>query len=219
MARPTLKSVHNWIGLGSAVFLTALLATGILLNHPARLVPGADREVFCLAADPAKPGRLYRGTASSLDLSRDGGETWEEVPMAYPPLEAVSISFQPGRPEVMAVLQRWHGPIVSGDGGTVWEALPPPFDPLAAGVEFKSLSFDREGTLYAHTSHGTVAHGADGWRAVDFDLSRRNWLRVVRALHNGHFFGSWFVKVYDAAAAALFLLIVTGVVLWRMKSS
>lgn len=217
--RLAFKTAHNWIGLGSAVFLLALLVTGVLLNHPMKFIPGAETRVLCLAADPARPDRLYRGTVSALEVSGDGGGTWEEVPMAYPPLEAVAIAFQPGKPRTMAVLQKWHGPILSEDGGVIWSPVDMPFDPLASGVELEALSFGADGAMYLQTSQGALVSRGGEWTPLDFDPARRNWTRIVKTLHNGHFFGEWFVKVYDVSALALLLLIVTGIVLWRVKAS
>jgi hypothetical protein len=216
-----IKNLHNWIGLGSSVFLLVLLVTGVLLNHPTKFIKGASEERLALAADPANPSRLYRGTVSSLERSEDGGRSWEEVPMLFPAQEAVDIVFRPGRPETIYALQRWHGPLRSEDGGTVWEPVDLPFDPQGAGVELIGMAVEADGTVYLETSAGMLKRGAGAadWEEIDFDPKTRNWLRIVKTLHNGHFFGEWFVKVYDLAAAALLGLIVTGFVLWRVKSS
>lgn len=215
-----LKNVHNWVGLASAAFLLALLVTGIALNHPGALIPGSQAERLALAAHPSDPRVLYRGLSSALERSRDGGATWEEVPMLFPASEVVDIAFHPRDPRTVAVLQRWQGPLLSTDGGTVWEPVGLHFDPQAAGVELVALSFSGAGELWLETSAGLLKRPAGGeWTSVDFDPARKNWLRLARTLHNGHFFGTWFVKLYDAAAVALLLLIVTGIVLWRVKSS
>ncbi|MGQ0645726.1 MAG: PepSY-associated TM helix domain-containing protein [Elusimicrobiota bacterium] len=214
------KSVHNVLGLASAVFLLALLATGVMLNHPGALVPGSAGQRFCVAADPADPRRLYRGTASSLDRSDDGGASWEEVPMLFPAQEVVGVAFHPRDAKTIYALQRWHGPLRSIDGGTVWEAVPLDFDPQESGVELLSLAVSAGGELFLETSAGLLRRPSEGaWAPVDFDPARKNWPRLIRALHSGHFFGPWFVKVYDAAAFALLFLIVTGIVLWRIKSA
>ena len=214
------KNLHNWMGLGSAVFLALLLVTGVMLNHPLKMIGGADAQRFSVAADPSSPQRLYRGTWSLLERSEDGGKTWEEVPMAFPAMEVVDIAFHPKKTKTIYVLQRWHGPLMSEDGGVVWEPVPMSFDPQAAGVELIGLAVSADGSLFLETSAGLLkrAAGADQWQPVDFDLQKKNWMRVVKTLHNGHFFGEWFVKVYDVTAAVLLILIITGIVLWRMKS-
>jgi hypothetical protein len=216
-----IKKSHTWLGLASALFLGLLLATGVLLNHPQRFIPGADRQRLCMAADPAHPHRLYRGTGLSLDRSDDGGRTWEEVPMLFPAQEVVSVAFHPRNPRVIYALQRWQGPLRSLDGGTVWETVPLDFDPQETGVELVSLALSPSGDVFLETSQGLLRRtaGAGAWTSVDFDLQAKNWLRLVKTIHNGHFVGPWFVKVYDAAAAALLILIVSGVLLWRMKSA
>lgn len=220
--RPSLwlKSLHNWLGFGSALFLLALLATGVALNHPGGLVPGSRSERLAMAADPSDPRVLYRGLSSGLERSEDGGSTWREVPMLFPASEVVDIAFHPRDARTIAVLQRWQGPLLSRDGGSVWEAVDLSFDPQETDVELLSLSLSPTGEIWLDTSAGLLRRPASGgWEPVDFDPARKNWLRLVRTLHNGHFFGAWFVKLYDAAAVALLLLIVTGIVLWRVKSS
>lgn len=219
--RVLIKNVHNLLGLASAAFLGILLLTGIALNHPGAWIPGAASERLSLEADPARPGRLYRGTASALERSEDGGRTWEEVPMAFPALEVMDMAFHPRSPDMVYALQRWHGPLLSRDGGTVWEPVALSFDPQAAGIELKGLSVSNGGVLYLETSAGLLRRPAEGaaWEPVDFDTGRRNWSRIVRTLHNGHFFGEGFVKVYDAAALALLVLIISGIVLWRLKTA
>lgn len=232
-SKPWVKHVHNWLGLGSGVFLLALLATGVALNHPGSLVPGSGDERLSIAAHPADPAVLFRGTASRFERSADVGATWEEVPMLFPASEVVDIAFHPRDAKTVGILQRWQGPLLSRDGGVVWEPVPLPFDPQAAGVALIALSIASSGELWLETSAGLLklsplplggrgkSEGAvvkGKWQPVDFDLARKNWLRLVRTFHNGHFFGPWFVKVYDAAAVALLLLIVTGVVLWRIKT-
>jgi uncharacterized iron-regulated membrane protein len=222
-----IKNVHNWLGLASALFLLALLVTGIALNHPGALIPGSQAERLALAADPSDPRTLYRGTASALERSTDGGATWEEVPMLFPASEVVDIAFHPRDARVVAVLQRWQGPLLSADGGAVWEPVALDFDPQATGIELVSLAISGDGALWLETSAGLLRASRPvsspgeraAWEPVDFDPARKNWLRIVRTFHNGHFFGPWFVKLYDASAVALLLLILTGVVLCRVKSS
>jgi hypothetical protein len=107
---------------------------------------------------------------------------------------------------------------MSSDGGVVWEPVPLDFDPQAAGIELIGLTAGAAGDLFLETSAGTLRRAAGMWESLDFDPARKNWARIVKSLHNGHFFGEWFVKVYDAAALALFVLIVTGIVLWRIKA-
>lgn len=213
------KKLHSWLGLASGAFIAVLLVTGVMLNHPLRWITGSDRDRLSLAADPSNKERLYRGTRSALERSEDGGKNWEEVPMLLPAEEVVSIAFDPRDVRRIYVLQRWMGVLESLDGGAVWGTVPLDFDPQAADVELKALSVSAGGDLYLETSAGLLKRSTGGeWRSVDFDLKRRNWSRVVRGLHTGHFFGPWFVKVYDATSAALLILIISGLVLWRIKS-
>ncbi len=217
--RLAIKGAHSWLGLASGAFITVLLVTGVMLNHPLRWIAGSDRERLSLAADPSNKERLYRGTRSALERSEDGGRNWDEVPMLLPAEEVVSIVFSPRDARHIYVLQRWMGVLESTDGGVVWGNVPLDFDPQAADVELKALSVSSAGDLYLETSAGLLNRSIGGdWRPVDFDLKRRNWSRVVRGLHTGHFFGPWFVKVYDATSAVLLILIISGVVLWRIKS-
>ena len=208
------KRVHNLFGMASSLFLLLLLGTGILLNHPDKL---KDDPILSLAADPSDPARMLAGKKDGLWRSSDAGNSWEEVPMLYPPRNVCSISFSAGDPKKVYALERWGRLYASLDGGRVWQTLELPFDAQADGVELEQVSAAAGGALALLTSHGWLssADGGKTWQARDFDKSRRPLLRLVKTLHSGYFFGPSFVWAYDFAALALFILIVTGVILWN----
>ncbi|MBI3012818.1 MAG: hypothetical protein HYY63_04260, partial [Elusimicrobia bacterium] len=131
------KKIHNWLGISSAIFLTGLLLTGLLLNHPSSLKKNV---VETIQIHPANPNQLFRGGEEGFFRSSDGGKIWEEVPMLYPPQELSDIAFAPEDPEKIYILERWGRILTSKDGGHIWNAVPLPFDPQSEGVELKQLS-------------------------------------------------------------------------------
>jgi hypothetical protein len=208
------KKIHNWAGLGSALFLTVLLATGILLNHPDRL---ERRTLDVLALDPHDPAVLFSGGKDGLSRSADGGKTWDELPMLYPPQEVSDLVFSPDRPHQLFALERWGRIFRSDDGGKIWTTTNLPFDPQVAGIELKKISPGPAGRLAVLTSHGWLSSDDLGqtWNTEHFDPDARPLRRTILLLHNGYFFGPKFVWIYDGSALALLALIVTGLILWK----
>lgn len=212
------KRAHNFLGLASALFLTMLLFTGILLNHSSFLEKGM---LSVIAADPSDPAKIFSGKRDGLYRSIDSGKNWEEVPMLYPPQEIVDIVFSPHNPRQIYLLEKWGRIFKSCDGGKVWGVLPLPFDAQVQGIELKKLSVGTGEKLLLLTSNGWLSSSDEGksWDETHFELNRKSLHRLVLTLHNGYFFGPAFVWVYDFSAAALFVLIVSGFILWKIGRS
>ena len=208
------KKIHTWAGLGSSIFLTVLLTTGLLLNHPG-LIEKQTTDV--LACDPYDPHVMFSGGKDGLYRSADDGRTWNEVPMLYPPQEIVDLVFSPARPHQVFVLERWGKIFRSDDGGRVWTTIALPFDPRIAGIELKKIAPGPVAKLALLTSHGWISStdGGRSWDTAHFDPNAKPLRRTILLLHNGYFFGPKFVWVYDASAFALLALIITGFVLWK----
>ena len=207
------KQIHNVLGLASGLFLTLLLVTGILLNHPSFL---EKNEVRVVRSDPTDSKKLYQGRKDGLFVSLNGGETWEEVPMLYPPEEVVDIQVAGAGKEIY-VLEKWGRILGSMDGGKVWKSVPLSFDPPSEGIELKSISLSGDGTLVLATSHGWLKSSDRGgtWDQAHFNKAARPLHRLILTIHNGYFFGPKFVWVYDLSAVALLILIVSGIILWK----
>ena len=208
------KKIHNILGIASAFFLTILLVTGICLNHPARF---ERKDMEAIALDPSDTSRIFSGGKDGLSVSKDGGAQWEEVPMLFPPQDVVDLVFASKDPRRIYALEKWGRLYVSHDGGKVWTALALPFDPQLTGVELKRIVPGAGGDLALLTSRGWLRSGDGGktWDPSHFIPGRRSAMETIKALHNGYFFSPQFVWVYDASAAALLILIVTGFVLWK----
>jgi hypothetical protein len=217
MNKTVWKKIHNIFGLSSALFLFLLLSTGILLNHPSWL----DKdEATALAADPKVPSRIYEGKKDGLFVSGDTGRTWNDVPMLYPPQNVADIRFSNDGKEIY-VVEKWGRVILSKDGGKIWENIALPFDPQVEGVELKSATPGAGGSLCLFTSHGWLLSkdGGKSWDASRFDKRARPLHRLILTVHNGYFFGPKFVWLYDFSALALLVLIVSGIVLWKIGRS
>ena len=138
--------------------------------------------------------------------------------MLYPPQETVDIAFSPRDPEKIYALERWGRILASSDGGKVWSGISLPFDAQVEGIELKKISAGAGGKLLVLTSHGwlTSEDGGKIWNESRFGKRARPLYRLILSIHNGYFFGPSFVWAYDLAALALFILIVSGLILWNI---
>jgi len=209
------KKIHNWLGVSSALFLLILLVTGILLNHPSIIKNNAT---LAMAADPINSKKIFSGRADGLYYTMDSGKSWEEVPMLYPPMEVVDITYSPRNPKQLYLLEKWGRIYSSKDGGKIWSTIHPPFDPQIEGIELKKLSIGAKGKLVLLTSHGWLSSMDGGliWDESHFNKKSKPLYRIILTLHNGYFFGPSFVWLYDFAAIALLVLIGTGFILWNI---
>lgn len=208
------KKIHNILGLSSALFLLLLLVSGVLLNHPGLLEKG---EPAVMRANPRDNRQIYMGRKDGLYLSKDRGKNWDEVPMLYPPENIADIDVSADGQRVL-VLEKWGRLLASLDGGKVWNNVKLPLDPQSEGIELKSVSAPGKGAVLVLTSHGwleTLDFGGT-WDESRFNHKARPLHRLVLTIHNGYFFGPKFVWLYDFAAASLLILIVSGVILWKI---
>lgn len=109
--------------------------------------------------------------------------------------------------------------MVSNDGGIIWEKRALPFDPQEENVELRELTIGNKGQLILLTTSGLLTSQDRGksWSTKNFKPEQQSPWHIIRNLHSGHFFGEWFIKVYDLLFMAILLLIVTGIVIWRIK--
>ncbi len=210
------KRVHNIFGMTGALFLLVLLVTGICLNHPSLF---KEETIEVLAAHPKDTKKIYAGRKDGFYLSGDGGQSWEEVPMLYPPEEVADIAFAPMPSQGIYLLEKWGRLLFSRDGGRIWEQVKIPFDPQSDGVELKKISPGPGNNLFLLTSHGYLASKDSGmsWDESHLDKKRTPLPKLLKTLHNGYFFGPAFVWFYDFAAIALLILILTGALLWNIS--
>lgn len=212
-----LRVGHRWVGAVSAVFLLIAAGTGFLLQHPDWL--GPEPEVrLAVALDPMDQGRLLRGTHWGVEQSRDGGETWTEIPMLMPPTDVVRIVFAPDDPRVVLALGR-DALVVSRDGGVVWEEILVEAAAKDPGLVFRDLAAGSGGHLTLLADEGLLASSDDGstwhWLDQEPDRDTADWGRLIHDLHTGHLAGAVGRKVAELGAVALVLIILTGLVLLR----
>ncbi len=210
------KQVHRYIGASSAVFIFLLSVSGLLLHYPG-LLGGEAEKILSMVVDPEDYTRMFKGTNIGLYLSRDGGESWDEVPMMLPAENVVDIAFAPDETNRIYAAMRDFGVIRSDDSGRIWENLNLPLVPAAEGVEIRGLALGPKGTIWLNTSQGALLSSNAGktWNWVEKKYKSNGLWDVVHSIHTGYFFGKWFTYVYDAAAVGLVLLIGTGMYIWR----
>lgn len=215
------KKAHNLLGLASALFLVMLLVTGLMLNHPGWMRKQDAQKFEIVALDPAHPQKIFAAGRDALYVSENSGKDWQEVEMLYPPSETADIRFDPRDPSRIWLLERWGKLMVSEDGGKVWDLKTIPFDPQSKGVELRMISLGAPGRVAIVTSHGWIRSEDNGksWDESQLRLDRPSLNRLVLSIHNGYFFGSRFVWLYDFSAVALLVLVISGFVLWQAGRS
>jgi len=211
-----MKTLHRWIGFGSAAVLLLACLTGWALSHPARLFPELRREPLIVLTHPRDAKVLWRVAREALLRSEDRGEHWAEMNVDMPVGPVFMGSDASGRTLVLA--GRWGEMIRSTDGGTVWGRIEPPMDFQAEGVKVRSLSVAADGGLFLQTSRG-LWHTADGGRRWNptGEPPERSLYSVILDLHTGYFFGTWFVWALDFGVISLIILIGSGIFIWRKK--
>lgn len=208
------RKIHTFLGLFSSAFLLILLVTGILLNHPDQL---KGPEIRALAMGSS--GAWYGAAEGSLWRSVDHGKNWEEVPMIFSLQEPVALAFDHSATPALYVLERWGKVYRAEVENWIWETLPFTTDLQAKGIECQSIQASANNVAVL-TSHGII-FSTDGGTTWDISqLAQKPPLKkLIWSLHTGYFFGPHFVWLYDFAAAALAILIVSGFILWRWRKS
>ncbi len=213
-----LRGAHEKLGLFLAAGALLMVATGLALQHPGWLGRGA-LPPRVVAADPSVAGRLLRASPALLEESRDGGASWNELPLSAAPDAPVAAAFAPppfgtvwllGATELLA----------SADGGEVWERrdLPPgagPDDPpLALTVTADGrpvVATAQSAWLGDPLGEGEGARWTSLWHV---EPTRGDRLRLaVRRLHSGHWGLPLMPRLYDVAALLFVAVLATGVAL------
>jgi uncharacterized iron-regulated membrane protein len=214
------RKLHRQVGIAVSLVVLSLAATGFLLNHPGLLGAPAER-TLSLAANPADPNHLLRGTRSSLYASLDAGLTWDEVPMLFPAEKVVDITYATAPEDVVYVVLQDDGLIRSYDGGFVWERVPIGFVPVVEGIRLDRIAVSSGEGLSLWTSNGLFQSADKGtsWRKVgDSAVEGFDWYAFVHQLHTGYYFGPWFVYVHDFGAWGMMGLVISGLVIWRKRN-
>lgn len=215
--RSLLRQSHRWVGWVIALVVLVVVGSGIVLQHPAWLGPKPN-PALSLAVDPTDPARLLRGTHWGVEVSSDGGVSWQEVPMLAAPTDVRRILFVPDAPGAGVVYALGtRSLVVSTDGGRIWQDVPTPTAERLLTASFLDLSVSATGALNLLTTAGQYRRtGGKAWALVgDPPELERPWRQWVHDLHTGHLGGWLGRRVVEVAAWGLLLLTVTGLELHR----
>jgi uncharacterized iron-regulated membrane protein len=219
-------ALHRWVGLVVGAMILVAAGTAIALNHqdqllrPVKAGPATSpyaRYMLSLTVDPKDARHLLAGTSDGLFRSVDGGKTWEDAVLPVPAEQVVAIEADPVHPGTVYAAFRKIGVYRSDDAGDLWEEVPLPFNP-AEGTTLQAIDVTAAG-LTLLTSGGLYQqHGAD-WAHVAPPASHEAaeagaGLKLVYALHDGTFWGTWGVPVTDAVSASLIVLVLSGYVVF-----
>jgi len=208
------RRVHRLLGFVTALGLLVLTTTGLGLLYPRWT--GPFREGFTVvAADPVADDRLLRAAPFRLEESRDGGSTWQELPLRLAPSEPVALVFASGNCGTAGLLGTTEL-LVSRDGGAVWEAVALP-GAVSINEPARGLAVSAASTFLVTTDHHAWVReaGSDDWREIwSHPSTRSERVRIwTRRLHTGHWGPAFMVRAYGMLAFAILLVIVSGTAL------
>lgn len=226
------RLLHDLLGLLFSLVLCVTGVTGILLNHRDMLLPqqqeegggGGSRQPPDLLVPGGQAGLVFRLAGGKLQVTRDGGRAWTEVPAR--PEGLVAAAFAPDEPQTLYVATRHAALLKSTDLGGTWTDVPNPLPHGDRTTTITDVASGPRGSLTLALNKGGFVHrpaeGAE-WVPVpgppepprEAPGERRRDLRsLVLALHEGTIVGDWGKLVVDAAAAVLLFLSGTG---WWMS--
>jgi uncharacterized iron-regulated membrane protein len=223
-------ALHRWLGLVVGLMILIAAGTAIGLNHQDQLLRPVKAEaarspfaryMLSMAVDPKDPRHVLAGTSDGLFRSADGGKTWEEAVLPVPAEQVVALKADPAHPGVVYAAFRAIGVYRSDDGGDLWEEVPLPFNP-AEGTTLQSLDVANSG-LTLLTPAGLYRQQGAGWAHVAAPVSKekedaRHGLKLLYALHDGTFWGTWGVPVTDAVSLSLIGLVLSGYVVFFARA-
>lgn len=121
-------------------------------------------QAISLSSDPKNESVLYASTPNGVQVSRDGGDTWQSM---SPQLEGGAVSvfaLEPKSSYALAFSQTLGGMGKSTDGGSTWQKVSESFGTEA--VLYLAFSQSQQGTVYALTSGNSLyksINSGDTW--------------------------------------------------------
>lgn len=121
----------------------------------------------CLAVGPGEPGRVYAGTPEGIQVTDDGGETWQRLTAETGAVAGIAV--HPENPDLLIAHTDALGVAVSEDGGQSW---PVRQQGLVPGGDFLfDFAFDptTPGRVFAASARGRVFESTDmgeTWRLI-----------------------------------------------------
>jgi photosystem II stability/assembly factor-like uncharacterized protein len=211
-----LRLSHRWVGILAAFILVISGLSGFLLFHPTWLGSKVNTAVS-LSADPLTPGRLLRGTHWGVEITTDGGRTWDEIPMLAPPTDVRRIAFAPDDPKTILALGA-DLLVASYDGGMTWADIPLWLSGIEPGTVFLDLTVGPGDNWYLLTNEGMLTSTDRGnhwqWTARNAVSPGTDWYRLVHDIHTGYLAGETGRRLVEAGALALMFITGTGIVLY-----
>jgi len=135
-----------------------------------------DAVVAELAADPARPGRVFAavwfrepGAGGGVYRSDNGGRSWVLAGLQDEAVRA--LEFAPSEPQTLVAGTR-SGVFRSANSGKTWEVISPPGDPELRNVDSVAVDPADPNTIYAGTYHLP-------WKTTD---AGRTWKPVTAGL-------------------------------------
>jgi len=130
--------------------LEALRLPWTQISLPKARLHGAKR-------DPEDSLKFYSATAEGLQISEDGGRSWEPLAIAGTHKEVFALAVHPSNPDVLYAGRR-DGLWRSGDGGQSWKPLPYPASvPLSVAIAKSDPA-----VLYLATARRGIHKSTDG---------------------------------------------------------
>jgi len=214
--RTVVRESHHGLGLLAAGGILLLALTGLALQHPGWFGHPGQRAIV-LSADPNTGDRLLRATPALLEVSTDGGDTWQDLPLSAAPDHPVRLVFGdvPGEVWLLGGTEL----LVSRDGGRIWEdvGLPPDLGPQQPATD---LTFQGGYPLVAGRSGAWYQTVDGGWENLwTTPASRGDNARAwLYRLHTGHWGGGLVPRLYDLVAVATAILVVTGLIMGARRA-
>lgn len=124
-------------------------------------------QAISLSSDPKNESVLYASTPNGVQISKNGGDTWEGM---SPQLEGGAVSvfaLDPQSSYALAFSQTLGGMGKSTDGGATWQKVQESFG--SESVLYLAFSKSQQGTVYALTSGNSLyksINGGDAWTKV-----------------------------------------------------
>jgi len=191
------RKLHRWGGMISALFLTLITVTGILLMNPTWM--SSDPTITVALS---QPDGMWVGTRSGLFFQKKNTTTLALVPFRYPAAHVVGMI---AAPHMMVAFQ--NGVLLEYINHQ-WRRIQVPPDIS----ELYSLSLG-SGGITVTTNQGVYLYQNETW-IQKITSSQQTMAYWVKKLHTGYFLADWMRGVFHFGAWLTLGLIVTGTVLF-----
>ena len=226
MTKERFASYHRQVGIFVSFWLVLAALTTLALNHRDLWATSGNvsarspygHYLLCHAFSPFEANHLLVGTADGAFLSDDGGKNFREISLPVKATQVVGVAFHPGRPDQLYLALR-EGLIFSSlDGGKQWDRVAFP-----GTATIQSFSVNQDGTMTILAPEGLYLRSDETWSLRERpkpdpgEEGSRSRLRWVYSVHDGQIWGRAAVLVTDSLALSILFLVVSGLLLARIK--